>query len=100
MTKWIRSTTNRTYKSNGYTIKRDFSPISEGLLYLLNKNKVIASLIKAGAIIVSNIEPKNKTESALEQENKLLKKELEELKKQKEVMNATSESTDTDTESE
>lgn len=80
MTRWIKSTTNRSYKCDGFVISNDPTPIGENKLYLLKKNRVIASLIKGGSIVILNSDPSSKSESALAKENALLKEEIASLK--------------------
>lgn len=86
--KWLKSTTQKTYLIDGKKIpacvtpNNDYLALSDDAYTRLKQNKVIASLIEGGAIIVTDVEPMSPTKQAsvLTQEKALLIKENTELK--------------------
>ena len=86
--KWLKSTTQKTYLIDGKKIPACVTPDNEYLALsddgyvTLKKNKVIASLIEGGAVLVTDVEPMSpsKQASVLTQEKALLIKENTELK--------------------
>lgn len=82
MTRWVKSVSGRSYRCGDVTIGSAPIPINETVYSSLKNNRVIASLIKGGSIVISSAAPTTKTDSALEQENALLKEEIASLKSQ------------------
>lgn len=86
--KWLKSTTQKSYLINGKKIPQcvtpnnDYLALSDSAFVEFKKNKVIASLIEGGSILVTDVEPQSPTQqaSSLTKEKALLIRENTELK--------------------
>lgn len=81
MTRWLKSTTSRSYTCGGVTVgNKEATPLTDAQLAKLKGHKVFAALIKAGSVVVLNGAPEKRSDSELAKENALLRKELEAMK--------------------